>query len=372
MAKWQVALALLLSWTMLGGVAHAMPGDPPIEPLTPADGAVLAPDPSGVAVTFTCPTFRFTDDGAGLALFAGREYYSLRVSSSSQLDADGRLAAAFAVDQAAASSDPARPAGECFSAFTDGSASGAHTKPGTYYWQVFRICTACGGYEVGPVRSFRIAVQTTPTVALRWKPWAGYGVVADVRADGVPDGAAITVQRQTGKAWTDAASGFARGGRATVDLELPKAGATAVRAVVVVGDQRIEGTATSVAVGKVAGARRATGAADDRRWQGQTSSNAPITFTVSGRGSKLGKLAGRLTVLCPAAVPGQFIPQLEAFGVPSAKIAPDGRFLKTTRSKDGKLVVRVAGRLKAGKLRDGEISWTDGLCTGTGTFTAKR
>jgi hypothetical protein len=143
-----------------------------------------------------------------------------------------------------------------------------------------------------------------------------------------------------------------------------------VRAVITVGDQRLEGTPLSVTVGRVAGAHRATSAADDRRWRGTTSSKAPIEFKVSGQGTKLTKLAGKITVLCPAAVPGQFIPQLEAFAVASAKIAPDGRFRTTTQ--DGKLVVRIAGRIKGGRVKDGQVQWTDGLCTGSGTFTAKR
>ncbi len=248
-----IVAVMLVVAAWLGGVgsAQALPGDPPIESLSPADGAVLAPNPDGVVITFTCPEYAFADAGGGLRLFGGREYYSLRVTTSPQLDADGRLASAFTVDQATASSDPARPAGECFSAFSDGSASGVHTKPGTYYWQVARICSACGGYEVGPVRTLRIAVQASPTVTLRWKPWAGYGVVADVQASGVPDGSAVTIQRQAAGAWVDAASGSIAGARQRSISPCP-GGATALRAVLVVGDQRIEGAQASVNVLKPA------------------------------------------------------------------------------------------------------------------------
>ncbi len=366
-----IVAVMLVVAAWLGGVgsAQALPGDPPIESLSPADGAVLAPNPDGVVITFTCPEYAFADAGGGLRLFGGREYYSLRVTTSPQLDADGRLASAFTVDQATASSDPARPAGECFSAFSDGSASGVHTKPGTYYWQVARICSACGGYEVGPVRTLRIAVQASPTVTLRWKPWAGYGVVADVQASGVPDGSAVTIQRQAAGAWVDAASGSIAGGSAAIDLTLPEGGATALRAVLVVGDQRIEGAQASVNVLKP-GAKRATTRKDDGLWRGTTSSKAPVTFTVRGAGREIRSFAGKITALCPAAVPGQFIPQLEVFAIPRARIAPDGRFLATV--PDGKQRVRIAGRLRGGAVVGGEIAWTDGLCTGTGTFTARR
>lgn len=368
----RAVIAVLLAcaaWLGVAATAQAMPGDPPIEPLTPADGAVLAPNPDGVLMTFTCPAYRFADAGGGLALYAGREYYSLRVTTSPQLDADGRLASAFMVDQATASSDPAAPTGECFSGFSDGSASGVHTKPGTYYWQVARICSACGGYEVGPVRTLRIAVQAAPTVALRWKPWAGYGVVADVKAAGVPEGAAVTVQRRAGGAWSDLASGAVASGAAAIDVVLPKGGATAVRVVIVVGDQRIEGAPTELTVRKP-GRARSTSRKDDGVWRGTSSSKAAVTFKVRGAGREIRDLAGKITALCPAAVPGQFIAQLEAFAVPRARIAPDGRFLITV--PDGKQRVRVAGRLRGGKVVGGEISWTDGLCTGTGTFAATR
>lgn len=364
-------VAGLVGLASLGLVApaSALPGDPAIEPLTPADGAVLAPNPEGVVMTFTCPSYRFTDDGAGLALYGGREYYSLRVTTSPALDADGRLAAAFLVDQATASSDPARPAGECYSGFSDGSRSGIHTKPGTYYWQIARICAACGGYEVGPVRSLRIAVQTTPTLRLRWKPWAGYGVVAEVQAPGAPDGTEVVVRGQVTDRLVDLATGVLTGGRASVDLVLPKAGTAMLLPVVVVGDQRIEGNLNAVQVGKP-GAKRSTTRRDDGPWRGTTSSKAPLTFRVRGAGREIRDLAGKITALCPAAVPGQFISQLEVFAIPRARLAPDGRFLITV--PDGKQRVRVAGRLKGGKVTEGEITWTDGLCTGTGTFTARR
>lgn len=366
----RVAAVLLASaaWIVPAGTAAALPGDPAIEPLSPADGAILAPDPEGVVITFTCPAYRFTDDGAGLALYAGREYYSLRVTTSPQLDADGRLAAAFLVDQATASSDPARPAGECYSGFSDGSRSGIHTKPGTYYWQVARICAACGGYEVGPVRTLRIALQVEPTVTLRSAAWAGYGVVADVQADGVPDGASVVLRGQLKDRFVDLASGVVVSGAASVDLLFPAAGTVPLIAVVVVGDQRLEGAGVPVQVRRPT--RWATTRRDDGAWRGTTSSKAPITFRVRRGGREIRNVAGKITALCPAAVPGQFIPQLEAFAVPRARVAPDGRFLSTVAS--GKQRTRIAGRLKGGRVSGGEISWTDGLCTGTGTFTAKR
>lgn len=363
-----VGAAMCALWLLGAPAAFALPGDPPIEPLTPADGAVLAPDPGGVLVTFTCPEYAFADAGGGLKLFGGKEYYSLRVTTSPQLDADGRLASAFSVDQATASSDPARPAGECFSGFSDGSASGVHTKPGTYYWQVARICTACGGYEVSAVRSFRIAVQATPRVGLASRAYAGYAVVANVQAEGAPDGASVSIQRESAGTWSELAAGTLVGGAAALDVTLPKAGPARIRAVVVVGDQRLEGEPTAVSVGG-AGKRTVT-AKSYGQWRGKTSSGAAVTFRIRPGGTEIRDFGGKITALCPAAVPGQFIPQLEVFAVPRARLAPDGRFLTTV--PDGKQRVRIAGQIKGRRVVGGQINWTDGLCTGSGTFTAKR
>ena len=55
-----VVLALVL---VMASSAYAMPGDPPVSPSTPDDGATLPVSADGIPVTFPCPLYRVADDG---------------------------------------------------------------------------------------------------------------------------------------------------------------------------------------------------------------------------------------------------------------------------------------------------------------------
>ena len=54
-ARDALAVAVLVA---LVAPARAMPGDPPVVPLAPADGAVVGADPAGIGVSFQCPDYR--------------------------------------------------------------------------------------------------------------------------------------------------------------------------------------------------------------------------------------------------------------------------------------------------------------------------
>ncbi len=54
MSRYVVILAALLTVAVLAPPAHALSDDPPVEQLSPADGATVALAPNGIIVTYTC------------------------------------------------------------------------------------------------------------------------------------------------------------------------------------------------------------------------------------------------------------------------------------------------------------------------------
>jgi hypothetical protein len=116
-------LALLLA-LLMPAAAHAAPGDPPIEVLTPPDGATFAPTEDGIAVTYTCPVYHSYDP---VLATGGPSQYGLSVATSPELGTDGRLRSdnVVALDQGHESNT--LPEGRCVSVF---GGEGAAT-PGT-------------------------------------------------------------------------------------------------------------------------------------------------------------------------------------------------------------------------------------------------
>ena len=76
----------------LATTASALPGDPPSEPLEPADGATVPVDPDGIPVRFTCPVYRTYDDGQGFVLYGGASDHGVSFSRSPAVGPDGRIA----------------------------------------------------------------------------------------------------------------------------------------------------------------------------------------------------------------------------------------------------------------------------------------
>ena len=171
--------------------AHALPGDAPFEPLAPADGAAVPADPAGLPVAFTCPVYRIADPG--FPVFGGARDYGVSLSASPALAGDGRLAEPLALVQGT-QDGPDR----CAAALgAGGAAPRPQETPGTYFWQVWRLCTGCAGsYEAGPVR--RLVVRATATLTARppARVYAGYPFILPVALDGVPDLTPFRVERR--------------------------------------------------------------------------------------------------------------------------------------------------------------------------------
>jgi hypothetical protein len=106
---------------------------------------IAAVDPDGIPASFTCPVCRTYETG-GLVLYGGPKDYGVSMSRSSALGSDGRLTDPVALTRA--TETPPTGSGQCTSALGAGGAQRPQETPGTYYWQAWRLCTACAlGYE---------------------------------------------------------------------------------------------------------------------------------------------------------------------------------------------------------------------------------
>jgi hypothetical protein len=127
-----LALLLLLA---LAGSARAMPGDPPVEALTPADGTEVPADAAGIPVSFRCPDYRIAMY-IPLPDIGHYDDYAVRFSDAPALGADERLAHAPYGNDAGTS---LAPDGTCTAQLdTFDTASSPEIVGGRVYWQAYR------------------------------------------------------------------------------------------------------------------------------------------------------------------------------------------------------------------------------------------
>ena len=345
--------------------AFALPGDPPSEPLAPADGATVPVDPDGIPVRFTCPVYRTYDDGQGFVLFGGASDHGVSFSRSPALGPDGRLADP--VSTSPGSRDPAAE-GRCVSALgAGGSPPRPQETPGTYYWQVWRLCTGCSGsYETGPVR--RIVLRSTARLAIRRPPapYAGFPRLVALRLEGLPDGTAVTVERRAGSRWRRAGTATALGGEGEAVVTLPR-GKQTLRARATVGEETVTGAPLALTV--KAARRWSTGARDDGAYRGRAGSRS-VRLRVARRGRELRDFKAFVAMTCPSVQPGQFTTQIGTAAIPRAKVAPDGRFV-AARSTGGS-TMRIRGRVAGGRIAEGRAELSVGNCVGNTAYAARR
>ncbi len=366
-------LALLLPVT----AARALPGDAPIELISPADGATVAPSASGSRFVFGCPDYRTADFGDGFALHGGVDSYSAALASSPELGGDGRLRDDRRVDFSGPQSDNTLPAGQCSTILGDESRAGL--APGTYWWQVARICTGCaGGYEASAPRRLLVRADVRPGVLAPRGVYGGYPAGYVVAAPGAPEGSAVALERQAGGGWRRIASGVVergsepgRGAGAELIATVP-AGRQRLRAVVTVGSERFMSPPELVLAQRDRGPR-ATSAASDGAWAGTR--RAPVSFRVAAGGRTLRGFRATVTMVCPTvpapgSVGGQITTQAGVAAVARARIAPDGRFYGVAAG--GGSSVLVSGKLRGRTLTRGVARLSVGACSGQLSFGAAR
>ena len=357
----RVAVAVVLLTLTISAPALALPGDPPLTPNAPADGATLPVDPGGIPVTFSCPVYRTYDAGGGFELYGGPKDYSVLMARGGALGPDGRLADPVALVNGAAI--PGQD-GQCSALLSAGGGDRPQETPGKYFWQVVRLCTGCaGGYETGPVRALTLITNVKPGVGASSRVYAGYPFIATVTGDGAPDGTTVVVQRDSGGRWITAGTGTMLGGTGAVTTTLPRPGTATIRARMTIGAQEVVGPGRGVRVLVTRGAR--TTAVRAGAWSGK----GGVAFRVAGR--TIRAFTAQVPMLCPT--PGMtspFTTQIGTAAVARIRVAPDGSFVgAATRSG---AAMRVRGRLSGTRSRGGRVEMSLGGCSGSAAFSAAR
>lgn len=344
MTRTVLAMVVVLA---LPAMAVALPGDPPVELLTPDGGATVAPAPH---VVFTCPEYRKFDTGA-FTSYGNSTDYEVLLATRPVLGGDGRLLDANVVFRDVQPLPDASGPGRC-GADLDASASG------TFYWQADRVCTGCaGGHETSGVRRLDIRGALTLSLRAPTRGFAGFPVVAALRAGGVPDGGTVSVERRAGRNWKRVASVLVLGGRGTVALVLPR-GAQRLRMQAVVGAQAATSPVRAVRVVRPRG--WSTSRRDDGRYRGQG-----VALRVARAGRSLRGFSATVSTFCPG--PNTFVTGTAP--LKRARIAPDGRFYALAHL-GGETVVELSGQVRSRRVT-GSVRLSAGGCEGSRAFTAR-
>ncbi len=354
--------------------ALAQPGDDPIQSVAPVDGVVLPVSAGGIEVRYTCPSYRVAGEGL-FSTPGSRQDYGVRFATTPALGNDGRLLQSNLVALAGPDlvQDNDIPVGQCRGFMLDPDAK-PQSRPGTYYWQASRICVDCsGGYESGPVRSFRLTAAGSGVKLGLGAPgtvYRGYAFVVDLRTKGLPNGTRVALQLRRGGRLKTFDRSRSVGSSSTLAVRLPRRsrpGAYRLRATARVGSETVVSATRRLKLRP--DRRRTTSGRQDGRWVGR-SGRLPVRFGVARRGREIRAGRFRVALLCPT--PGfvnPFTIQLADAPVPRAPVAPDGSFVFAG-------VVRGSAALVSGRLRgrraSGRAELSLGTCTGGGRVSARR
>ena len=359
------AVALLFPAT-----ASALPGDPPVEAVAPADGATLPVDANGIEVRYACPE-PYHSTSEPFAVYGARRDYGVWFSATPALGGDGRLLQSDLVAIAGPDElqDNDLPAGQCRAFMADRDNTPEIT-PGTYYWQAWRTCLECpGSYETTAVRSFRLTAAGSGlglTLEAPGSVFRGFPFAVTLGGEGVTGDVALQVKGKG--AWRGIGRTAAASAIAAVTLPRGlKPGRYRLRATARVGSETVTSGARRLRLRKAKG--WSTSSKQDGAWSG-TADKLPVSFRVAGNGRTIRAGRFRITLLCPT--PGQINPftiQIADAPLTRARIAPDGSFVfaGTVRGH----ATFIHGRIR-GDRATGWARLTLGPCTGSADFSASR
>jgi hypothetical protein len=351
-------LPILLMTIALAAPAQALPPDPPPAPQTPADGASVPVDPNGIPVTFGCPVYTVFKTGE-FSLPGGPKDYGLSMATAPATGADGRLLNPVALVSGGSATPPGGDV--CNWVLSAGGSVRPQETPGTYYWQVWRLCTGCAsGYEVGPVRTLTLLANAQLTIKPPRTVYAGYPFILHVTTSGVPNLTALSVLRGAAKV----GSGTVASNSASPTVTLSRSGT--IRAAVTLGSQTVTSPEVDVKVSKAA--KWKTKASDEGGYKGTRSAK----LTVARKGKEIRKLSVSVSMLCPT--PGmvsQFTTQIGTAALNKVKVAPDGSFVGSA-TPEASTSIRISGRIGKRKLTGGVAELSVGTCSGTAKFTAAK
>lgn len=247
-AKLTVASLVILALAALGlvvGNAAALPGDPPIAPVSPADGSNVPAVEEGLKVTYTCPAYRTAEEpleeeeievpeekeeggeeeGEGgeeeggeeevlpppappveklIPVFGNTESYGVNFSTSPTVGANGLLTTsgfgtAGAAEAAAVAGSP-----NCESEL---ELPTSPNPPALFhervYWQAHRECEGCpSGFETGPVQSF-VVIPNDEEAEITYEShiFGGYLTKVSFAGEAGLKNAKVALQQWNGLEW---------------------------------------------------------------------------------------------------------------------------------------------------------------------------
>lgn len=349
-----------------------MPGDPPIVPLTPANGATVPADPDGIPVSFEFPAYTIAVYSGGDVTITDRGDYSdydVRFSSGPQVGSDGRLAAqSFGSDAGPALGGDGRTCTAKLDTYD--SVSSPEIVGGRIFWQAYRYCNGCAqGNEVGPVRSFVVRPEALEgRLRVPARLYGGYLNVFKLESQAPLSGAQVLLQRRAGKRWKTVVKTRFQLDETDIVAALP-AGRHRLRARIVAAGASFNVAQRTVTVRRRE--RRVTSARDDGGYAARKPpANSTLKFRVAGGGKTLRGFKASLTVFCV----GPTLPDnrlVVAFALlRSARVAPDGSVTGLLQLKSGARVL-LTGRLRNGRFR-GEVTMSFSTCAGTRKLDAVR
>lgn len=357
-----VIMAIVATF-LVAAPAAAGPEDPPVTAVFPDNGATVALSGAGNEVRYTCPEAYRISGEPPFATYGGRKDYGVDFATSPALGSDGRLLQSNVFDRAGPDDiqDNDIPAGQCRGYVRSGI-------PRVAYWQAWRICIDCGGYETSEVRSMRLTTTGAGLkVTARWprRAYAGYPFHVSVASTGVGAGSTVELQARRGAGWRRFGSVLLGADAGTGPAAL-KAGRHRVRAVVRIGDESVVSPIRRLAV--VRARRWTTSRRQDGGWR--QAGGGTVRFRISGGGRIIKDGVFRQSLLCPT--PGQTSPfttlVADAF-LPRTRIAPDGTFAWAGTIKGHAMYIHDKVR---GKRAAGAVRMSLRTCTGGSKWNARQ
>lgn len=360
----------LLAFVLVPAGAQALPGDQPITPASPSNGATVPANAEGISVSYSCPGYRkqvFGDPPDQTTEFGDAEDYDVRFSDSPSLGADGLLAAKpYGSD---ASARPASDGAACTSVLnTSDNSSSPEIVGGRVFWQAHRSCIGCEGQrpETAPVRSFVVQRKIAARLAVPRRAYAGYLSVFALTSKAKLSGAKVALQRRARGKWKTVESAPFRLDRTELVASLP-AGRQRLRALVITDTSKFAVAKKTLSVRS--GGRRSTSTRDDGRYAARKAPpNSTLSFRVTGGGRTLRNFKASVTTFCFGLTENNISLNFAVLG--PVRVAPDGGVVGLLKTKKGAREL-LTGRLRNGRFT-GEVSVAFSTCSGTRKLNAAR
>ncbi|HJZ38332.1 MAG TPA: hypothetical protein VJ204_18835 [Solirubrobacterales bacterium] len=401
-----LALAVFLALVAIPAAALALPDDPPIQPLSPADGTSLfAGETGSVHVTFKCPSYHKQADETGTDID-----YKVRFSTSAARDGEGLISPSLGTAFSEVEPTDKTTCGANFEAPVPARPTALYQ--GTVYWQVVRqvirpACPTCGPetpkqkeereekeeeeatkeeeaeengtvfvakseFEGGEVRSFSLQPKVEgAALKLPRVIYAGYRSAIEFESLTDLTGGTVELQRFVKGTWQPLAE--ATVGESTAFFVKLPAGHVVLRPVAKSASVTLPLEPRKLTVHKL-GPHRLTSAAEDGRYTEKPTAKMkkagkkplPLSFAVVDGGTRVVHLRATIEGVCtPTTRSGEEVPLTIKAALRSARIAPDGTVVAQTETKGPEPQrVSLVGQLLDGSLF-GKVTTSFANCGGS-------